>query len=139
MKSINYVESELNSKVELNIDFVKRNLVDLIYKQSVLEGIAITYSDTETLVNEGRVHNMTTEDVTKMINLKRSWEFIMDKDVIQYLTNYAILCQINQLVEYVDEYKKLLINYYEDKDENSIKNFLKKKCWIELKINKSFK
>ena len=29
----------------------------------------------------------------------------------------------------VSEFKKLLVLYYEEKDEKSIKNFLKEKCW----------
>ncbi len=34
--------------------------------------------------------------------------------------------------EDVTEYKKHLINYYEDKDLLSIKEFLKTKCWIKV-------
>lgn len=33
----------------------------------------------------------------------------------------------------VKEYKKHLLNYYEDKDLDSIKDFLKKYCWISIK------
>ena len=42
---------------------------------------------------------MNAEDVTKILNLKHSWNFILDRDVLSYPTNYAILCQINHLVE----------------------------------------
>lgn len=212
-----------DESVELSIALAKRNLVSSIYKQSVLEGIATTYSDTETLVNEGFVHNMNSEDITKILNLKHAWNFILDNDVLTYTTNYAILCEINRLVEegistlsgqirklpvsiggstyippipleyqvkeeitellnqeisidtgielilyvmkrqlFIDgnkrtaiifanhylvrnglgiivvpaeevkEYKKHLINYYEDKDIVSIKEFLKTKCWIKV-------
>jgi len=34
--------------------------------------------------------------------------------------------------ELVSEYKKHLMNYYEDKDLDTIKKFLKEKCWIKL-------
>ena len=34
--------------------------------------------------------------------------------------------------ELVSEYKKHLVNYYEDKDLDTIKKFLKEKCWIKL-------
>ena len=47
LKSLNYKEEELDSKVELNIDFAKRNLVNTIYKQAILEGVATTFADTE--------------------------------------------------------------------------------------------
>ena len=99
LSSMNYIESEISPEVELNIVFAKRNLVDSIYKQSVLEGVATTYSDTETLINEGKVSNMSTDDISKVINLKHAWEFICNKGVLQYPSSYTILCQINALVE----------------------------------------
>ena len=34
--------------------------------------------------------------------------------------------------ELVPEFKKLLIGYYEDYDTDSIKEFLKEKCWRKL-------
>ena len=42
---------------------------------------------------------MTADDIGKVVNLKHAWEFIMSKDVITYPSNYAILCQLNSLVE----------------------------------------
>jgi hypothetical protein len=94
-----YVEGSIDPKVGVNIDLARRNLVDSIYKQSVLEGVATTYSDTETLVNGGKVKDMTSEDVSKVVNLKHAWEFILTDGVIQYPSNYAILCQINAVVQ----------------------------------------
>ena len=89
----------ISDEVALNIDLAKRSLVDSIYKQAMLEGVATTYSDTETLVNGGIVNNMTAEDVQKVINLKRAWEFILSNGVVQYPSNYAIVSQINAIVE----------------------------------------
>ena len=74
-------------------------MVDSIYKQAMLEGVATTYSDTENIVNGGKVMNMTSNDIAKVINLKRAWEFILNDGVISYPTNYAILCQINSIIE----------------------------------------
>jgi len=93
------VNESINNDVLLNIDLARRNLVDSIYKQSILEGVATTYSDTETIVNEGKVRDMSTLDVQKIVNLKHAWEFIMDYNVESYPTNYALLCQINGLIQ----------------------------------------
>lgn len=95
----NYVEEGIDVNVATNIDLARRNLVDSIYKQAMLEGVATTYSDTETLVNGGKVKDMTAEDVQKVINLKHAWEFILSPGVIQYPSNYAIVSQINAIVE----------------------------------------
>lgn len=100
LKELNYVEIEgVDERVAINIDLARRYLVDSIYKQAMLEGVATTYSDIETIVNGGKVNNMTPADINKVINLKRAWEFIMSVDLANYPTNYAILCQINKIVE----------------------------------------
>lgn len=221
--SLNYLNQDLNDRVKLNIDLARRHMVDSIYKQAMLEGVATTYSDTETIINGGKVKDMNATDITKVINLKHSWEFILDENVICYPTSFPVLTQINGLVEeglsysagkvrvlpvsiggstyippipleyqikedlleilnkeisletaielvlfvmkkqiftdgnkrtavifanhymishglgiivipaeLVDEYKKLLVLYYEDRDLVSIKDFLKDKCVISF-------
>jgi Fic family protein len=96
---LGYVDIELTETVGLNVALARRNMVDSIYKQAMLEGVATTYSDTETIINGGKVSDMTTVDIEKVVNLKRAWEFILSTGVITYPTNYAVLCQINSIVE----------------------------------------
>lgn len=224
LKTLNYVEEDLGADIEVNIDFAKRHLVDTIYKQAILEGVATTFADTESIIEGGKVNNMTSEDVMKIVNLKHAWEFILNKNVIQSQTNFALLCEINRFVqegfyysagkvrstpvsitgtdwipdlpiesvikeelddifngdlddidkaielllyvmrkqifidgnkrtavifanhyliskgkgiivipaELADEYKNLLIGYYERKDNKKIKEFLKKKCYLNI-------
>lgn len=99
LKKLNYVEEKLDESVEINIDFAKRHLVDTIYKQAILEGVATTFADTESIIEGGKVNNMTSEDVMKIVNLKHAWEFILNKNVILSNTNFALLCEINKMVE----------------------------------------
>ena len=99
LKQLNYTEQELSEKVEKNIDFAKRNLVDTIYKQAILEGVATTFADTESIIEGGKVNNMTSGDIMKIVNLKHAWEFILNKNVILSDTNFALLCEINKMVE----------------------------------------
>lgn len=96
---LQYQSLELTDKIKINIDLARRNLVDSIYKQAILEGVATTYIDTETIVNGGLVKDMISSDVSKVINLKHARDFILNEGVISYPTNYAILCQINEIVE----------------------------------------
>ena len=96
---LGYVDSELTEDVGLNVALARRNMVDSIYKQAMLEGVETTYSNTETIINGGKVSDMTTVDIEKVVNLKRAWEFILSTGVITYPTNYAVLCQINSIVE----------------------------------------
>ena len=99
LKQLNYVEEEISPKVKQNIDFAKRHLVDTIYKQAILEGVATTFADTESIIEGGKVNNMTSEDILKVVNLKHAWEFILNKNVILSPTNFALLCEINKLIE----------------------------------------
>ena len=99
LRQLNYVEEELSEKVKQNIDFAKRHLVDTIYKQAILEGVATTFADTESIIEGGKVNNMTSEDIMKIVNLKHAWEFILNKNVILVDTNFALLCEINKMVE----------------------------------------
>lgn len=99
LKQYNYVEEKLSLDVEKNIDFAKRHLVDSIYKQAILEGVDVTFADTESIIEGGKVNNMTSEDVLKIVNLKHAWEFILNKNVILSETNFALLCEINKLIE----------------------------------------
>lgn len=99
LDSINYETHDLSEKINLNISLARRNMTDSIYKQAMLEGVATTYSDTETIINGGKVNNMTVSDIGKVVNLKRAWEFILSNGVISYPTNYVVLCEINQIVE----------------------------------------
>ena len=224
LKELNYTEEELSKEVERNIDFAKRHMVDTIYKQAILEGVATTYTDTESIIEGGKVNNMTSDDIMKIVNLKHAWEFILNKNVILSPTDFALLCEINKLIEegfyysagslrsvpvtiggtkwqpplpiesiikedlknifdqemndvdratelllYVmkkqifidgnkrtsvlfsnhyliskgkgiivipaeltDEFKNLLITYYEEKDEKRIKKFIKEKCYMKI-------
>ena len=99
LKKAGYISSELPCEVALNIDFARKHLVHTIYNQAVLEGVATTFADTETIIEGGKVNNMTANDVLKIINLKHAWEFILNKEVITSPTNFALLCQINKLIE----------------------------------------
>lgn len=97
--TMQYQRVNLSESVKINIDLARRNLVDSIYKQAMLEGVATTYSDTETIIYGGKVSDMTSTDISKVVNLKHAWEFILGEGVASTPTNFAILCQINGIVE----------------------------------------
>lgn len=99
LKSLNFVENIIEDKVAKNIDFARKHLVNTIFDQAILEGIATTYADTETIIEGGKVNDMTVNDVLKVVNLKHAWEFILNKYVISVPTNYSLLCEINKLIE----------------------------------------
>ena len=98
LKRLDYIDEELTRKVSDNIDLAKRNLVNTIYKQAILEGVVTTLSDTENIIEGGIVNNMTPNDILKIINLKHAWEFILNKNIILSKTDFNTLSMINRLV-----------------------------------------
>lgn len=225
LAELNYISSELTPAVQLNLDFARANMKANIYDQAILEGVATTFPQTETIIENGKVTGMRASDVQKILNLKHAWEFIMDKDVISAPTDFYILSYIAGLVnegfyeqggrvrgvpvaiggstyvppipneidvkeailniissnlsnidkaielclycmktqifndgnkrasvifsnhfmianaeglivipeKEVPEFKKILVEYYEDKDTTTIKTFLKEKCWKKFR------
>lgn len=98
LASLGYQRSELSSRVVMNIDFARSNLKEFIYDQAVLEGIATSFPQTEEIIDNGKVVGVTASDVQKILNLKHAWEFILDSDVLQFSSNYEVLCHIAQLI-----------------------------------------
>ena len=70
----------------------------IIYDQAVLEGVGTTFPDTEAIIENGKVNNVSAEDVLKIINLKHAWQFVIDKDVIQTPSDYYLCSYIARLV-----------------------------------------
>lgn len=98
LAKLNFVQEELSNEVIKNIDLVRTNMKNIIYDQAILEGVSTTFPDTELILENGKVHNISVEDVLKIINLKHAWEFILDKDVILSNTSYFLSQHIAKLV-----------------------------------------
>ena len=89
---------ELSTEVKRNSDFVRANLLNLIFSQALIEGLTTTRLQTENVINNAHINNMTANDIVAIVNLKHAWEFVLDKYVISSKTSYYILCCINKIV-----------------------------------------
>lgn len=96
--ALGYFEGEISPQVIKNIDFARANMKMNIYDQAVLEGVATSFPQTEEIIENGKVFGVTAGDVQKILNLKHSWEFILDRDVILSSCDYYLLCHIARLV-----------------------------------------
>ena len=98
LTQLGYLDQEISPRVQLNLDFARANMKSNIYDQAIQEGVATSFPQTEDIIENGIVSGMTATDVQKILNLKHAWEFILDRDVISYPTDYSILCHIAKLV-----------------------------------------
>ncbi|WP_197079495.1 Fic family protein [Desulfosporosinus sp. I2] len=81
---------------EENIFVIKRNIVDYIWKSARLEGIRITYADTEAICNGGIVSNLKADDVVAINNLKHAWQFVIES--VKYPIDFPYICEIHKYV-----------------------------------------
>lgn len=98
LAKLGYSEEDVKPNVLINLEFARSNMKKIIYDQAVLEGVGTTFPDTEAIIDNGKVNNMTAEDVQKILNLKHAWEFILDKDVLNAPSNYYLSSYIAKLV-----------------------------------------
>lgn len=81
---------------EENVFIAKRNIVDYIWKSANLEGIGVTYPETQVIYDNGIVNGLKVDDIIAINNLKYAWNFILENEDINY--DYNVLCYIHNLV-----------------------------------------
>lgn len=64
--------------LEENIFLAKRNLVDTIWKSANLEGVNVTFPETQMIMDGYSVANKTIDDLIIILNLKRAWQYLFD-------------------------------------------------------------
>ena len=89
------MKDKFNLTREQNVFVAKRNIVDYIWKSANLEGIGVTYPETQVIYDNGIVNGLTVDNIIAINNLKYAWEFILENDNIDY--DFNSLCQIHKL------------------------------------------
>ena len=76
------MENKFNLTREQNVFIAKRNIVDYIWKSANLEGIEVTYPQTQIIYDGGVVNGLTVDNIIAINNLKYAWQFILEnKDI----------------------------------------------------------
>lgn len=90
------MNNKFNLTREQNVFIAKRNIVDYIWKSANLEGIGVTYPETQAIYDGGIVNGLTVDNIIAICNLKNAWQFILENKDINY--NFNVLCHIHKLV-----------------------------------------
>lgn len=72
------ISDKFNMSKEDNIFNAKRIMVDSIYKQANLEGIAVTFADTQSILNNVNIEHVTPTDISKVCCLRDGWNYLFD-------------------------------------------------------------
>lgn len=90
------MEPKYHMTREQNIFIAKRNIVDYIYKSAQLEGLGVTYPDTDAIFNGMSAPGVKIADMIAVNNLKRAWQFLLD--TLDPPLDYAYVCKLNQII-----------------------------------------
>ncbi len=90
------MQDKYNMTKEENIFLAKRCIVDTIWKSSHIEGINITYPETQALYDGGNIAHLRLDEIQTINNLKHAWIFILNS--IDTDNNIQLLKSINSLV-----------------------------------------
>ena len=98
-----------NRTQEENVYFAKRNIVDSIWKSANLEGIAITFPETQAIFDGQNVSHLRIDEIQTINNLKHAWQFILSS--IDTKIDFNYISSIHSLIgsNIVDSAGKLRI------------------------------
>lgn len=72
------MQAKYNMTVEENIFVARRNLVDYIWKSANLEGIGVTYPDTQAICQGMSVAGYSIDDINAVNDLKYAWQYLLN-------------------------------------------------------------
>lgn len=90
------MEDKFNLTQEQNIFLAKRNIVDSLWKSANLEGIAITFPETQKIFDGGNIDHLRVDEIVTINNLKHAWQFILAS--INSNIDYNYISSIHSLV-----------------------------------------
>ena len=82
--------------LEENVFYAKRNVVDSIWKEANIEGIAVTFPDTLEIFEGRAVAGLSIDATIAINNLKHAWQFLFDS--IDAPVNLAYVRQMNGII-----------------------------------------
>lgn len=85
-----------NMTQEQNIFLAKRNIVDSIWKSANLEGINVTFPETQQIYDGGNISHLRLDEIVTINNLKHGWQFILNS--IDTKADFKYLCSINAVI-----------------------------------------
>ena len=94
------INDKFNMSREDNIFCAKRILVDSVYKQANLEGIAVTFANTQDILNNINVSSLTPNEINKVCCLRDGWEFLLNH--LYDVVNLVFLENLHEVIARFD-------------------------------------
>lgn len=70
--------NKFNLSREDNVFVAKKYLKDSIYRSAQLEGMAVTFPQTEAILENATVNGVPAKDIAKVFGLRDGWEYVLN-------------------------------------------------------------
>lgn len=81
---------------EHNIMLAKKYMVESIYRSANIEGIGVTFPETQTICDGMSVSGHSVDDINAVNDLKKAWQWIFQN--VEEAVDVKSLCMINRLL-----------------------------------------
>ena len=90
------MEDKYNMTLEENVFLAKRNIVDNVYANARMEGLNITFPQTQTILDGVNVQELKLDEIQCVLNLRDAWRFVINN--IENEFDLEFICKVNELV-----------------------------------------
>ena len=90
------IVDKYNLTLDENIFLAKKMLVSSIYSSAKIEGLNVTFPETQTILDGINVSKVKLDDITCILNLRDAWNYVLNN--INDETNLEFICKVNSFV-----------------------------------------
>ena len=90
------MENKYNLTLEQNVFLAKRNIVDNIYSNARMEGINVTFPQTQTILDGVNVPNLKIDEIQVILNLRDAWNYVINN--VEEKLDLNFICKVNEYV-----------------------------------------
>ena len=90
------MKDKYNMTLEQNVFLAKRNIVDNVYANAKMEGLNITFPQTQTILDGVNVQELKLDEIQCVLNLRDAWRFVINNIEIEF--NLEFICKVNEHV-----------------------------------------
>ena len=90
------IENKYNLTLEQNVFLAKRNIIDNIYANARMEGLNITFPQTQTILEGVNVPNLRIDEIQVILNLRDAWNYVINN--VKEKLDLKFICKVNEFV-----------------------------------------
>lgn len=90
------MKDKFNLTLEENVFLAKKQLVSSIYMGAKIEGLNVTFPETQTILDGINVPNVKIDEINTILNLRDAWKFILDN--INEEVSLELILKVNSYV-----------------------------------------